>query len=301
MNGEQPARVLVSYGNTGVVELPDGRQLECRFRRSVGRPYCGDRVRLAEADQGAAMVDEILPRDNEFMRAGPNGRKQTIAANLDQVAIVVAPVPEPSRDLLERYLVAVHSLRTRPLIVLNKAERMADAALADHSPLHRLGAYEALGYTVLRTSCKGPPGIETLPPALQAKTSILVGQSGVGKSSLVNALLPDLDLQTGELSRVTGKGTHTTTTTIMYRLPCGGRLIDSPGVWEYGLWPMSGEELAAGFVEFRPHAGRCRFNDCRHAGEPGCAIREAVEAGDILTWRYESYRRLLQQAGAGAR
>lgn len=238
MNGEQPARVLVSYGSTGVVEWPDGRHGQCRFRRSVGRPYCGDRVRLATTAGDTAVVEEILPRDNEFMRAGSNGRKQTIAANIDRVVIVIAPEPEPSRDLLERYLVAVHSLRMQPVIVVNKAERLDQVRCADDGPLRRLDAYEDLGYRVLRTSCKGAPGVEHLAPELRGRTSILVGQSGVGKSSLVNALLPDLDLQTGELSRVTGKGTHTTTTTIMYRLPCGGRLIDSPGVWEYGLWPI---------------------------------------------------------------
>jgi len=288
------ARVVVSYGNTGVVELPDGHRRHCKFRRSVGRPYCGDFVELEEVDRGSVVVTAIRPRANEFLRGGTQGRRQVIAANLDQALIVVAPAPEPSRDLIERYLVAVHSLGIRPLLVLNKVERMADEVLAHDSPLHRLHEYEALGYPVLRTSCKGPPGIEALPAALFERTSILVGQSGVGKSSLVNALLPDLELQTGELSRVTGKGTHTTTTTIMYALPCGGRLVDSPGVWEYGLWEMTQAEIAGGFVEFGPLLGRCRFNDCRHASEPGCAVRAAVDAGEIRRWRYESYLRLLQ-------
>ena len=120
--------------------------------------------------------------------------------------------------------------------------------------------------------------------------------SGVGKSSLVNGLLPDLELQTGSLSRVTGKGTHTTTTTIMYSLPYEGRLIDSPGVWEYGLWQMKQEELAEGFVEFRPLLGQCKFNDCRHDQEPHCAIRAAVESGSLRPWRHQSYIRLLHQS-----
>jgi ribosome biogenesis GTPase len=291
------ALVLVSYGNSGVVELPGGERRECKYRRSVGRPYCGDRVEVETFDDGSLAVNAILPRANEFVRAGPRGQKQAIAANLDQVLIVVAPTPEPSRDLLERYLVAVHSLGIQPLIVLNKAEQLERAALSANSPLRRLDEYQALGYPVLRTSCKGTPGITVLTPALSTRTSILVGQSGVGKSSLANALLPDLDLQTGELSRVTGKGTHTTTTTIMYTLACGGRLLDSPGVWEYGLWHMTPGELEAGFAEFRPFAGRCRFNDCHHAGEPDCAVRAAVEAGAIREWRYGSYRRLLEQAG----
>jgi len=290
-----PALVRVAYGGQGVVELPSGERLECKFRRSVGRPLCGDRVTVARADDTSLVVTAIHPRENEFVRAGPRGTRQAVAANLDQVVIVVAPRPEPSRDLLERYLVAVHSLCIRPLIVLNKAELLDTARLDRDSPLRRLDEYRELGFEVLRTSCKGAPGISPLPPALAGSTSILVGQSGVGKSSLANALLPDLQLQTGELSQVTGKGTHTTTSTIMYTLPCGGRLIDSPGVWEYGLWEMSQAELAAGFMEFTPYAGDCRFNDCRHAGEPGCAIRAAAQSGAIRQWRYQAYCRLLEQ------
>jgi ribosome biogenesis GTPase len=239
----------------------------------------------------------ILPRSNVFARADARGRKQTIAANLDQVLIVLAPNPAPSRDLLERYLVAVHSLDIQPLIILNKAELLAGSEPDPDSPLGRLDSYRALGYAVLEASCKAEPGTGALPPALDSRCSILVGQSGVGKSSLANALLPDLALQTGDLSRVTGKGTHTTTTTIMYDLPCGGRLIDSPGVWEYGLWTLTQAELEHGYIEFRPHLGACRFNDCRHASEPDCAIRSAVEAGGIADWRYQSYLRLLRQSG----
>ena len=291
------ALVLASFGSRGVVELPDGSRRDCTFRRSVGRPLCGDRVQVESADGVSLVVSAILPRNNEFVRAGPRGRKQAIAANLDQVLIVVAPHPEPSRDLVERYLVAVLSLGIRPVVVLNKAERLATADLDKDSPLRRIDEYRELGYPFVQTSCKAAPGTAALLPLLEKQTSILVGQSGVGKSSLANALLPDLDLQTGALSRVTGKGTHTTTTTIMYALPCGGRLIDSPGVWEYGLWEMHQHELFAGFVDFQPFEGRCRFNDCSHRAEPGCAVRAAVEAGAIREWRYSSYLRLLEQAG----
>jgi ribosome biogenesis GTPase len=210
---------------------------------------------------------------------------------------VIAALPEPSTDLVERYLVAVHSLGIRPVIVLNKCELINGGKIAAGSPLGHLDDYRELGYEVLITSCKEAPGIDAMLPVLGRKTSILVGQSGVGKSSMVNALLPDLELQTGALSRVTGKGIHTTTTTIMYKLPFGGRLIDSPGVWEYGLWEMEQPELLDGFVDFHPFLGHCRFNDCRHAGEPACAIVDAVKLGSIREWRYESYRRLLEQSG----
>jgi ribosome biogenesis GTPase len=289
--------ILVSHGNSGIAELPDGTRLVCKYRRSVGRPCCGDRVTIERVDAESGVVVELQPRSNEFVRAGARQQKQVIAANLDQVLVVVAPSPQPSRDLLERYLVAIHSLGIQPVIVLNKAELMGSETLSQQSPLHRLDEYRDLGYPVVATSCKTTPGTEALTPLLQEKISILVGQSGVGKSSLVNDLLPDLELQTGELSRVTGKGTHTTTSTIMYTLPCGGRLIDSPGVWEYGLWDMEQEELADGFIDFDVFHGQCRFNNCRHAGEPGCAVEAAAATGQLRSWRYGAYLRLLEQAG----
>ena len=288
-----PGLILVSYGTGGMAELADGRRVECSYRRSIGRPFCGDRVAIEDANGNTRVVSEILPRKNVFVRAGNRQQKQVVAANLDQVLIVIAPAPEPNRDLVERYLVAVHSLGIEPFIVVNKAELLGEQG---EGPLARLGEYSELGYGVVETSCKGAPGIDALIPLLENQTSILVGQSGVGKSSLVNALLPDHDLQTGELSRATGKGTHTTTTTIMYTLPCSGRLIDSPGVWEYGLWEMNENELAAGFPEIQSRAGGCRFNDCKHESEPDCSVRQAVESGEIRDWRYQSYLRLLDQA-----
>ena len=292
---KREALILVSYGNQGVVETSDGSTLDCHYRRSVGRPYCGDRV-IIELDGDRAQVMEIRPRRNVFARADNRQRKQVIAANLQQVLVVIAPRPEPSRDLVERYLVAAHSLDIEPVLVLNKAELMREESFDPGGPLARLDAYRELGYAAIETSCKTAPGTSNLDLVLKDHISILAGQSGVGKSSLVNALIPDLELQTGALSRVTGKGTHTTTTTIMYHLPGGGRLVDSPGVWEYGLWQIDQADLTHGFIEFRPFLGQCRFNDCRHDTEPMCAIREAVANEQISTWRYQSYLRLLRQS-----
>ena len=194
-------------------------------------------------------------------------------------------------------MLAVHSLGIEPVIVLNKTdlEVAADETAAGAKVLAHMPDYKALGYTVIRTSCKGEPGIAGLQSVLRDRTSILVGQSGVGKSSLINQLLPDLQIQTGELSTATGKGRHTTTSTMLYQFTGGGFLIDSPGVWEYGIWKLDHYELAAGFIEFQPWFGHCRFNNCVHATEPDCAIKQAVAEGQIRDWRYQSYLRLLKQ------
>lgn len=288
--------VRVSYGAHGVVRLEDGSNLPCQYRRQVGRPYCGDRVQVRMLENGDGVVEKILPRSNRFLRGDARQRKYVVAVNLDQAAIVIARKPLPSRDLLERYLVAVHSLDISPLIVLNKTDiNDYDRSHAGASVFERIDAYRHLGYRVIESSCKVGGGTEDLAPQLRDATSILVGQSGVGKSSLVRRLLPDIDVQTGALSDATGKGTHTTTTTMLYTLPDGGFLIDSPGVWEYGLWKLADSELEHGFVEFRAHLGQCRFNDCRHLSEPGCAVKAACDNGEILAWRYEAYCRLVEQ------
>ena len=294
---QSEALVLVSYGSQGVVLLPDGERKRCKFRRKVGRPYCGDRVMVARADEASLVVEAVLPRRNFFVRTDERQRQNIIAANLDQVLIVVATRPLPSRDLMERYLLAVHSLGIEPLIVYNKTdlELAPDEKANGVQVLAHMPDYETLGYTVIRTSCKTAPGISGLQDVLKDKTSILVGQSGVGKSSLINQLIPDLQIQTGELSNATGKGTHTTTSTMLYQLSEGGYLIDSPGVWEYGIWKFEDIELAAGFVEFEPWLGQCRFNNCLHASEPDCAIKQAVADGFIREWRFQSYLRLLEQ------
>jgi len=299
VTGARPAEgvTLVSYGSHGVVLMTGGGRRHCKYRRQVGRPVCGDRVLLGDADKEALVVESILPRRNEFARADERQRKHVVAANLDQVLIVIAMRPLPSRDLIERYLLATHSLGIEPVIVLNKTdlEFEHEHAVAGARILEHLPHYRALGYRVVHTSCKTKSGTRALGNELLGRTSILVGQSGVGKSSLVNRLLPDMNVQIGALSEATGKGTHTTTATTLYEYPGGGFLIDSPGVWEYGIWKLQQHELEDGFVEFRPFLGNCRFNNCLHDSEPGCAVKAAAAAGKIADWRYRAYLRLLQQ------
>ena len=279
-------RVLTAQGNHGLAvpdDVPDATPVELHFRRRAGRPLAGDRVRID--DQRA--VAEILPRTSTFGRGSDRGRFQPIAANLDTLLIVIAPRPAPSEDLLHRYLAAARMQDVDPVVIINKC----DLPIPDAPPFSDL---DALGLDVYRTRAAEPIDLGPLPERLQRGIHLLAGQSGVGKSSLANALLPSLALDTGGLSRSTGKGRHTTTAARLHPLPGGGWLVDTPGVWEYGLWAMPIDDLERGFPEFRS-IGPCRFRNCRHDHEPGCAVRDAAEAGRIPAARYRAWLRLLDE------
>lgn len=285
------ALVVTRYGKSCLIERPDGSRAEARFRRDARDVVCGDRVILEETDD-RPVITAVLPRDNEFPRADRRGERQVIAANLDRVVVVVAPEPAPTRDLLSRYLVACENVGVAAALCLNKVDRLADGA--GDALAAQVACYEVLGYPVVRACAKRDDGVAALRELIRAGIHILVGQSGVGKSSLIDRLLPDRELETSALSRTTGKGRHTTTRTTLYHLPGGGAIMDSPGVWEYGIWAMTPQEIAAGFREFRPYLGACRFSDCTHRTEPACALRAAVDAGAVEAGRYESYLRVVR-------
>lgn len=284
------AQVIACYGARCRVSLGRDRTREAAVRKRAGRPVCGDLVRLEETPE-TLVVSEILPRRNEFPRADRRGRKQVIAANLDRVIVVVAPEPAPTRDLINRYLVACENVEVPAAICVNKRDRIDPARTAFWEA--QAACYRALGYPFIYACAKEEDGLDELLALLRQGTHILAGQSGVGKSSLVGRLLPDVSLETGELSRATGKGRHTTSRTTLYELPGGGQLMDSPGVWEYGIWKMAPEDVAAGFREFSRYLGTCRFADCSHRVEPGCAVAAAAEAGEIDPGRLASYRRIV--------
>ncbi len=284
-------RILAAHSNSGVAvpDEPDSREglREVPFRRRTGRPLPGDRVAL----DAAGAVHRILTRRNVFGRGVRGGRFREMAANLDQLLIVVAPRPAPSANLIHRYLAAAAILDIAPLLVLNKID------LPHESLDSELERFTRLGHAALQVCAETGHGLEELRARLGHGISLAAGQSGVGKTSLANRLVPDLQSQTAALSRVTGKGTHTTTTCQLHRLPDGGWLADSPGVWEYSLWNMPPETLRRGFPEFGGLTGQCRFRNCLHVDEPGCRVLEAVNQGQIPGFRHRAWRQLLSETG----
>jgi ribosome biogenesis GTPase / thiamine phosphate phosphatase len=279
-------RVIIRFGAELIIEDEHGQRHRCTTRRHLQHAVCGDRVTWTPSDSGNQVVTGILPRRNLLERLDPRGQIRPVAANIDQVVLVIAHRPPPQWPLVDRYLVAIEALDATALLVINKAD--LDEGTVDGME-GMVDLYRALGYTGLRTSVTTGLGMDTLRTHLRDATSVLVGQSGVGKSSLIQALLPGEDLRIGELSEATGEGRHTTTSARLYQLPDGGELIDSPGVRDFTAPPLPVDALARGFVEFRPHIGHCRFHNCAHDREPGCAIKAAVETGEISEQRYASY------------
>lgn len=286
MGVSRTGRVLTRFGAQLVIEDENGKARRCTTRRRLQDAVCGDRVEWVPSEAGNDVVTALLPRRNLLERLDPRGQVRAVAANIDQVVLVAARRPPPQWPLVDRYLVAIETLEATALLVINKAD-LEDNAADDALRMEAL--YRDLGYEVLHTSVVTGLGLDALRGRLKGCTSVLVGQSGVGKSSLIQALLPAEDLRIGELSEATGEGRHTTTAARLYHLPDGGDLIDSPGVRDFTPPPLPPEALARGFVEFRPHLGHCRFHNCVHDREPGCAVKAAVEAGKISAERYASY------------
>ncbi len=265
------------------------KRLRHRDPASVDPVAVGDRVRVSLAGDEAQM-EEVLPRRNALGRpaSGRPGKRQILAANLDLAAVVLSVRdPEWKPATLDRYLVLASHAGIPAAVCLNKVD--LDPAVRQHPGL---GVYPELGYPVLFLSARTGAGLEALRARIGGGTGVLLGPSGAGKSSLINRLVPGAGLRVGEVSDRTGKGRHTTTWVEMLDLPGGGSLVDSPGLRVLDLSGLDPSALAAHFPEMIRRAPECRFQDCRHLAEPGCAIKEAVAAGGIAPHRYDSYRRI---------
>ncbi len=288
---QQTGRVIVRHGRSLLLRCADGSSVHAMFRANLGEVVCGDNVVWQGTDNGEGVVVAIQPRDTALSRPGFGGQEKAIAANISQLVVVLACQPEPTGYMSDQYLIAAERIGVRGLICLNKADLLDEEARSRFR--ERFAHYETIGYPVIQISAKTEHGLDPLREHLRDQTSILVGQSGVGKSSLVNALIPRQQILEGSLSAATGLGRHTTSAATLYQLDSGGELIDSPGVRSFRLGELTRQELERGFRDFVPFLGQCRFHNCAHLAEPGCAIRAAVEAGQIRPERLESYRHMV--------
>lgn len=293
---EKPVRgLVVSYfGNSVAVEVDDGQVFQCHLKRNQELPVVGDYVIFQPDRQESGFIQQIEPRRTLLSRGDGRGQMKPIAANVDYIMVVMAPPPIFSDYLLDRYLVAAEILNIRGMIILNKSDLMG----ADESEQMRqhLAAYEKIGYPALLTSIFQEQSIHALGKSLAGKSAVLVGPSGVGKSSIISRLVnysPD-EIRIGAVSDK-GAGKHTTTASRLYHLPEGGSLIDSPGVREFNLWKIDQDVLWRGFPEFAQYETGCRFRDCRHRAEPGCTVQDAIASGKISQNRYNNYLKLFDE------
>jgi ribosome biogenesis GTPase len=289
----QPARVTESFGRRVIVETANGLRCPAELFGKRLTCVCGDEVLIREPSQQSGDVAKVIsvqPRRSLFSRTDSRGRTEPLAANLTLLIVIIAPVPEPDLYIADRYLAGAALAGMSGALVVNKSE-LPRAEEEDFQA--GVNDYERAGYTVVRLSAKNDPSVEPIRALLAGARGMLVGQSGVGKSTITNRLAPESERPTRSLSDSTGEGRHTTVSTALFRLPCGGELIDSPGVRDYAPPPVEDAMIQVGWPEILKLAPNCRFNNCLHIREPGCAVLEAVASQGVSARRYESYKRLL--------
>ncbi|MBB1303549.1 small ribosomal subunit biogenesis GTPase RsgA [Pseudoalteromonas sp. SR44-5] len=301
LGAPENAVVISRFGQHADIETDNGDVLRCNIRRTVKGIVCGDEVqfRRAKVSEGdlAGVIEAMHERRSQLTRPDFYDGVKVIAANIDQILMVSAVLPEFTPSIIDRYLIACEDMGIEPILVLNKIDLIDEPGLANINKI--LDIYRSLDYQVLLVSNKTGYGIDALKETLIDKNSIFVGQSGVGKSTLVNTVLPDAEILTKEVSENSGLGQHTTTVSRLHHLPSGGNLIDSPGIREFGLWHLDVERVTWCFKEFRKFIGGCRFRDCKHLNDPGCIIRQAIDDGDISQLRFDSYHRILETMADG--
>ena len=293
---QQSGRVIGRFGKHADVEDINGVIHRCHMRRTINSVVCGDNVLFRPGKDQTLSISGIIEivEDRKSVLTRPDfyDGVKPVAANIDQIIIVSSVLPSLSLNIIDRYLVAAEDVAITPVILLNKVELLDSQQLVEVE--NQLNIYRDIGYKIVYTSCKTLAGVDELATCLKDKISVFVGQSGVGKSSLINELLPEAEEVIGDISDNSGLGQHTTTTAKLLHFPYGGDLIDSPGVREFALWHLPIERLTNGFVEFRDYLGGCKFRDCKHGNDPGCIIKAAVDDGKISTQRYQSYHKILE-------
>ena len=291
--------VIATRGRLFEVITESGNKLKCEVRRKVKSEAkattpvaVGDDVLLSPSHEGSAIIEKVLERRTAFFRpaVGQETIKQVIAANLDKLAIVSSITsPKLKTGLIDRFLISAQLGKLQPLIIINKIDLPKPAEFETV-----FSAYKSLGIEVFPTSCETGEGIQDLKQAMRGYKTILVGHSGVGKSSIINQLVPGLDLKTATISKSTNRGKHTTAHIELFELPSGGFLADSPGLKVMGIWDVEKGELQYYYAEFEKYNGTCRFKDCAHIHEPNCAVKQALETGEIENFRYENYLAILE-------
>ncbi len=279
--------VICRFGRNLVIEDNKQQLIHCSFRQNLGHIACGDRVIYQQTSEQEGVVSAVMDRQTLLTRATFGGEEKPLAANITQMVIVLAPQPEPSEYLVDQYLIAARRVGVPAVITINKADLLDEAET--EALQKRFAHYELIDCPLIFISAHQQQGLKPLTDLLQHQVSILVGQSGVGKSSLTNALIPDLDLQTQKLSDKRQVGQHTTSASTLYDLPTGGRLIDSPGVRSFRPGKIDLQTLENGFADLAEFLGHCRFRDCSHTTEPDCALLKACESGAIHPKRLENF------------
>ena len=279
-------QIVAAFGRQYLVEIANGEILSCVLRGKKSGAVCGDQVQVKRTTVGQGVIEAISPRNTLIYRSNTI-RKKLIAANITQIIIVISAVPSFDEDLVNRCLVTAENQNIKALIVLNKT----DLINPTRAVLPKLSLYQKIGYTLVQLSAE--KDITPLLPYLQGHLNVLVGQSGMGKSTLINALIPDADRATAKISNTLDSGRHTTTHAQLYHLDKNTHIIDSPGIQEFGLHHISNTDLAWGFIEFHPYIGRCKFSDCLHTNEPNCALDRAVQENKIDPRRLGFYRKLI--------
>ena len=290
------AQVITRYGQHADIENADGEIIRCDLRRAVKSLVCGDKVIWRSYQNSdsefSGVIEAVEPRESEFVRPDFYDGLKPVAANIDQILIVSALLPDLTPSIIDRYIVAVEQLDVTPVVLINKMDLLDDSnrELVEQT----IELYRSIGYQVLPMSATEEQGIDDVMSLLANKTSVFVGQSGVGKSSLVNAILPAVNILTKQVSDNSRLGVHTTTASRLYRLENSGAVIDSPGVREFAMWHLETEQILDGFIEFKPFLGLCKFRDCQHKKDPGCALKQAIKDGKVSKQRYQSYLKILQ-------